>query len=652
MHYEVCLYLCFLGTTCLIASVEGTGNGDLRLIGGGSYYGRVEIYYDGQWGTVCDDSWDLADAEVVCRQLGLGPAVLALDDAYYGEGVGPIILDDVSCSGYEQRLDQCLTNGLYSHNCVHGEDAGVQCSTTFSPTTLYSWAMDGSVRLRDGLFPYEGRVEVYYNGAWGTVCDDDWDLDDASVVCRQLGYSSVIDAPGGAYFGEGYGSIVLDDVNCDGYESSLLECQSYTLNYHNCGHSEDAGVICSYDSVDDEYIREGSVRLMGSASENTGRVEIYHLGTWGTVCDDGWNLKDANVVCRQLGYPDGAYSADDSAYFGQGDGHIFLDDVYCTGKEHYLADCKHGGWLNHNCGHGEDAGVRCNIPVQYYPRLVNGTTWYEGRVEVWNVGHWEGVCASDFHLQEARTVCKQLGFSDVEEVYNNEKFGNSFNFVLSVYFSCGVYDTDLSICSQYPRGSYYCEATAIRCKHDEPLSGTAITLIIFAVLFFMGIALTCCIVVVCKQTSKRNGRSTPRVAVISGTNNLAGGQTTSTRSQQTTFIPQTNISDVGPPSYNEVVLNHAYNYPPVNINTSITPHPFPQGTAMQANFTVTSSFQMPPNPAFPNINPPSVVHPPPPTTNLNTNQQYNRQNHHILQSNDPAYPPNHHLSTMNAPSIP
>ena len=89
----------------------------------------------------------------------------------------------------------------------------------------------------------EGRVEMYVNGAWGTVCDDNWDIDDARVVCRQLGYGSPVSAKAAAYFGQGSGDIVLDDVACTGLETSIRECPASTS--HNCGHSEDAGVVCS-----------------------------------------------------------------------------------------------------------------------------------------------------------------------------------------------------------------------------------------------------------------------------------------------------------------------------------------------------------------------------------------------------------------------
>ena len=110
---------------------------------------------------------------------------------------------------------------------------------------------------------------------------------------------------------------------------------------------------------------EGSVRLMGSGSENTGRVEVYHDGVWGTVCDEGWSSNEAVVVCKQLGYPDEAYAAEGLAYFGEGKGPIFLEDVSCRGTEHYLTDCRHNNFLLNNCGHTEVAGVRCNIPGWY-----------------------------------------------------------------------------------------------------------------------------------------------------------------------------------------------------------------------------------------------------------------------------------------------
>uniref|UniRef100_A0A8C6U097 SRCR domain-containing protein n=1 Tax=Neogobius melanostomus TaxID=47308 RepID=A0A8C6U097_9GOBI len=100
------------------------------------------------------------------------------------------------------------------------------------------------------------------------------------------------------------------------------------------------------------------MRLSGSNSRCSGRVEVFHSGQWGTVCDDSWDTKDAEVVCRQVGCGR-AVSAPQSAHFGQGSGQIWLDNVNCSGSETYLIGCAHNGLGTHNCGHAEDAGVVC-----------------------------------------------------------------------------------------------------------------------------------------------------------------------------------------------------------------------------------------------------------------------------------------------------
>ena len=103
---------------------------NVRLVNGNvTSEGRVEVYYGGQWGTVCDDDWDITDANVVCRQLGFPGAATVLLSAHFGQGTGQILTDNVNCSGNEERLQDCGFTGWGVYNCNHTEDASVTCET-------------------------------------------------------------------------------------------------------------------------------------------------------------------------------------------------------------------------------------------------------------------------------------------------------------------------------------------------------------------------------------------------------------------------------------------------------------------------------------------------------------------------------------------
>uniref|UniRef100_A0A8C1XBE4 Neurotrypsin n=1 Tax=Cyprinus carpio TaxID=7962 RepID=A0A8C1XBE4_CYPCA len=384
--------------------------GAVRLAGGSSLKsGRLEVYLNGQWGSVCDTHWTDRDASVVCRQLGLRYVQLIKENvnndastetqgdvcilflfaihlnnyltsqnsggdnflislwvccseiawswAHFGQGSGPIQLDAVQCTGNELSLDECRHSGWEQHNCDHMEDAGVSCN----PYT------DGVVRLVDGDNPWEGRLEVYHSGDWGTVCDDSWTEQHAQVVCRQLGFRGGAEVASAGAFGEGAGLILLDDVECEGSESSLLECTHSVWGRHDCAHSEDVGIrywFCGPGPL---------VRLAGGDNRKEGRVEVFLNGEWGSVCDHGWNDVSAAVVCRQLGFT-GVSKARPMGYFGAGKGTIHLTNVRCTGKESFLGECPSKGQDSHACKHGQDAGVVCDyLPEPEADIAVVGT---------------------------------------------------------------------------------------------------------------------------------------------------------------------------------------------------------------------------------------------------------------------------------------
>ena len=156
----------------------------------------------------------------------------------------------------------------------------------------------------------------------------------------------------------------------------------------------------------------GLIRLVGGTAF-AGRIEVYYNGTWGTVCNNSWDMKDANVVCRQLGFP-GAVSIQRGANFSLGTGKIWLDNVQCLAFENYLVHCAHNAWGSHRCDHGDDSFVKCKRPV----RLVGGNDT-SGTVEVLYARKWVTICDGSIEnrLASANVVCVELGFVGVQQYY-------------------------------------------------------------------------------------------------------------------------------------------------------------------------------------------------------------------------------------------
>ncbi|VVC45038.1 C-type lectin fold,Low-density lipoprotein (LDL) receptor class A, conserved site,Kringle-like fold,SRCR [Cinara cedri] len=259
--------------------------------------------------------------------------------------------------------------------------------------------MGYEIRLAGGNSTNEGRVEVKVLGEWGVICDDKFDLREANVVCRELGFLGAIVTKPNSYFGvPNHTRFVLDDLNCNGNESSLYSCQFKEWEVHDCNAQESVGVVCrkaggkvcsneEFECKSGECIparflcdsfadcTDGSdespehcntpleIRLVGGNERRAGmegRVEVRQFGIWGTVCDDDFSTNEALVICNSLGFK-GTAEFKKGAAFGPGQGQIWLDQLRCVGNETSLDHCLHAEWGHHNCKHNEDVSVICHL---------------------------------------------------------------------------------------------------------------------------------------------------------------------------------------------------------------------------------------------------------------------------------------------------
>ncbi|KAL0148682.1 hypothetical protein M9458_056009, partial [Cirrhinus mrigala] len=363
--------------------------------------GRLEMLLDRTWMSVCDAAFDQQDAEVVCRELDCGVPVQVLGAAAFGKGDTQMWTQEIQCRGNESQIHLCPRSSSQKRGCSYNNDVGVICSAKLSVVCPgYT-----DLRLVNGSDSCSGRVEHQYFSKWGTVCDACWDMRAASVLCRQLNCGIAVSVVGSDWFGEGSGEIWADVFDCDGNETKLSECSISSWSRAECSHRRDVGVICS---------GHRSIRLVGSGGDCAGRLEVFHSSSWGTVCDDSWDIKDAHVVCRQLQCGVALSNQQVPAWFGPGSGPIWLDEVECEGNETSLWSCSSPGWGKHDCNHKKDVGVMCSgvitytIPFYLEFKEIRLTEGCEGNVEVFYNGSWGNVCYNQMDTDTVSLICQEL----------------------------------------------------------------------------------------------------------------------------------------------------------------------------------------------------------------------------------------------------
>ncbi|XP_053376327.1 neurotrypsin-like [Mercenaria mercenaria] len=299
---------------------EPSGPSSVRLAGGHlEYEGRLEVFQNGQWGAVCNDSFGTKEAMVACKMLNLTwDYAKTYPSAHFNESTLPVLLGDVSCSGSENSLFECMHRAWGEADCRHGENVGMSCAPV------------SSVRLVHAFYEWTGRLQVFHNKQWTAVCADSFDTEKAMVVCNMLNFTwaHVKTVPIFYNNSKDTTKLRLDDFSCTGSERSLSECPHYSIGKSDCSLDEIVEITCA---------PVFHIRLADAESLRKGRVQVSYDGKqWFSMCGFGFDKNAAKVLCRMLGYETSSPNHDVVADY---DGAAFLTVIKCTGSEDSLLLC-------------------------------------------------------------------------------------------------------------------------------------------------------------------------------------------------------------------------------------------------------------------------------------------------------------------------
>ncbi|XP_038657076.1 immunoglobulin superfamily member 1-like [Scyliorhinus canicula] len=395
--------------------------------------GRVEIYYEKRWGSICGSGWDLRDSTVVCRQLGCGFAEAAV---LSGQGSQPALLANVGCHGTEGALWDCLSHTWGARNCSNQEYAAVVCNKDFLPKaaltvlrksqvflpgetvnvtctapiafskmTMYLYQTDG--HAREALLSArasEDSATFTVPGVTGTqsgnyTCVYETDIEGDIYTSTQSEALSIMvldhvqkpiiygQGPFDTFL-RGHGLRIecqapyeLEDLRFylfkdGGYELSAVASKTASFLFMNISQENEGNFTCLYQveiagkvqnttlsdplevTVTDVVSEYVNLRLSSGPSPCSGRLEVFYNGAWGTVCKEGWGIANADVVCRDLNCGFAALSTD-AAVYGEGGGPIWLHNVRCLGTESSFWLCASRSHQAHSCTHSDDVGVSC-----------------------------------------------------------------------------------------------------------------------------------------------------------------------------------------------------------------------------------------------------------------------------------------------------
>ncbi|XP_013419331.1 uncharacterized protein LOC106180015 [Lingula anatina] len=368
------------------------------------HFGRVEFWINGVYNhrrPVCDGSFDDTDATVVCSERGFdsGHAVCCGSSSPWGHSSSK---SNWQCTGSESYLLDCTHTD--SH-CSHYHSAAVLCYQS-SITYANEW------KLSRGNW---GFLQVKYKNAWGIVCDDDWTINDAMVLCGAKGFDSAIPYGNGG-LGRDWGPRIfwIQNPVCNGNEASIFECTLGSIGggyYPTCDHMVGGvGVYCYDSGAASSY----SFRLADRTS-TYGRLEVNTLGEWGAVGADP-NLSPTSlanlavVACKSVGLENG------TVVFGNPVGYpwrpIWFYNVTCTGSEASLDECQRAPMSE--AAHWDrrlDVSMVCwnnANPPDITISLSNG---YYGRVYIqYGSDHAGIICQDGWDDADATVLCRTLGY--------------------------------------------------------------------------------------------------------------------------------------------------------------------------------------------------------------------------------------------------